>query len=533
MTLKLDIVTTIIGLSILFIIVFLLFLSGTVKNIKIFTNDTMFHIKKWSFISFIILLNTAGCIMVYYLYNLNVILYIILAFKSKDIIMSVILPFTIFIRKMRYKKLSNDISFDDKVENIVAFVPTYNEQPEQIVKTIDSIIKNDIERHYMLSCIIADGVLNDYRDIITNKIKTVTYNYKSWLDTSIDLVIIYGTRDDKDIMLLVKHENVGKRDSILLCNNIFNSSISNMNESMKDMRLRIRDDIKNIFGKSHFDYLFCTDGDTFVESNAILSMVKTIITRKAVACCGVVNVDKSSNKFIWNNLQNFNYLYGQYVRRTFEDMFNQVICLPGCISMFKLNEESTKAVDKFSKIPESCNIIDSCVQYVGTDRRFTSCLVYTNKTAKIVMDTNANAFTVPPYNFQNYISQRKRWCQNMFFNTILNIVGQNISFVTRLFGIIDILRLSLIYFRIFNTVFFIYLLCSQYNNRDIIQYLPFIIILVYPTFSFFIYTIFNKNLRPYFFTLLSGFIINKIFSTFSSSVIFTSMILNIGNKSWK
>jgi chitin synthase len=533
MTITIDIATTIIGVSILFVITCLLLLSGSLKNIRIFTDSTAFHLKKWIFITFILLLNIAGCVMDYYLYDLHVVLYIILVFKSKDLIMSVMLPITILIRKMSFKKLSKELSFDDKVENIVAFIPTYNESPDQIVKTIDSIISNDIERHYVLSCIIADGTINDYTDIISNKMKEAKYNYQSWLGNFIDLTIIYGIRNDKHIMLLVKNENMGKKDSILLCNDIFNYSRSSMNDSMKEMRIKIRDDIENTFGITQFDYLFCTDGDTYVGPNAILSMVKSTVTRKANACCGVVNVDKSSNHIIWNNLQNFNYLYGQYVRRTFEDLFNQILCLPGCISMFKLDEESTNALDKFSNIPESSNVIDSCVQYIGTDRRYTSCLVYTNQNAKIIMDTNANAFTVPPSNFQSYISQRKRWCQNMFFNTILNIVGSNVSFISRLFGVIDVLRLSFIYFRMFNTIFFIYLLCSQYNHRDIMQYLPFIIILVYPSFCFFIYSLFNNYLRPQFFTLFFGFIINKIFILFSSSVIFSSMMFNIGNKSWK
>jgi len=522
-----EIATLSIGLSIILVTIFLFLLVGSYKDRSMFTSQKIFFIKKWFYIIGIVLLNAGFCCLVYYTQNLQVMLYIILILKSKDILMSVMFTFNMFYKAVYVK---NEVC---KVENehnsIIAFVPAYKETIEQVSRTVDSLIENTIGSNYLMICIVSDGV-NDYKDIIDNVLK-VKYNkyYKTWKGNYISNNIYFGTRKNKHILLIDKGENVGKKDSIILVNKIFNH---NVNENQSEFKNEIISDINDLFGIEKFDYMFVTDADTVVDKNVCLSLIDNIQKRNAVASCGIVNVDFSTGNFYWNKLQNFQYLYGQYLRRTSEDLLNQVLCLPGCISMFRLNGIFIEALDNYSKIPNDCDVITSSVQYIGTDRRYTSSLIYTNKNAKIVLDTRCHAYTVPPSNLKSYVSQRRRWCQNMYFNSMVNIIGSNINIVLRFFNFIDCIRLSLIYFRLFNTLYFIYLFVSSYEQHKILEILPYIIISTYPVFCFMIYSLFNSHLRRQWFSLLFVLVFNKLFVLLSSILIFTNMLFNIGNGSW-
>ena len=515
-----------IGTSIILTTLILFLLAGSYKDRLMFTNKKEFFIKKWVYITGIVFLNAGFCCLVYYTQNLQVILYIILILKSKDILMSIIFPFNMLYKSF-YRK--NEVELIEKQNNnIVAFVPAYKETIEQVTKTVDSIIENTIGSNNLLIFIVSDGV-SDYKDIIDD-VLVVKYEkcYKSWKGNIISNNIYFGTRKNTQIILINKSENVGKKDSIILANKLLNYNVS----SDCIVNTEFKKEINDIIGIDKFDYMFVTDADTVLDKNVLMSLIDSIQKRNAIASCGIVNVDFSNGNLYWNKLQNFQYLYGQYLRRTCEDIFNQVLCLPGCISMFKLDNLSSKALDNYSKIPKECDLVTSSVQYVGTDRRYTSSLVYTNETAKIVLDTRCHAYTVPPSNLESYVSQRRRWCQNMYFNSMINVIGPNINIVLRFFNLIDYVRLSLVYFRLFNTLYFIYLLISSYEHVRILEILPFIIISTYPVFCFMIYSLCNSHLRIQWFSLLFTLIFNKVFVFLSSILIFTNMLFNIGSESW-
>merc|ERR1712183_1059353 len=62
-----------------------------------------------------------------------------------------------------------------------------------------------------------------------------------------------------DVVVLVKAENAGKKDSLILMNSIM----------LGEEFTQLRADLLHIFNLSHFDYMFHTDADTLVEENAL------------------------------------------------------------------------------------------------------------------------------------------------------------------------------------------------------------------------------------------------------------------------
>lgn len=519
-----------IGASIFLIATLFTLSVGQFSTKSFFTDSTAFYVKKWLYIMFIFTVNAAMCTLVYYVQDLQVIVYIILALKSKDLLSSIIFVFNMF-----YKHLFTDLSIpkanlSDEIKRVVAFVPVYKETIEQLSRTVDSILNNNIAPHYVLTCIVSDGK-GDYKDIVQNIIVSkMGLYYKNWRGEDVSANVFFGTRNDRHILLIEKDQNFGKKDSIVLANNIFN--YSNNNSLTAHFKQEISTDLLNIFGVNEFDYMFAIDADTTIDNHTISCLIDSIIKRNAIASCGIANVDKSSGNWFWNNLQNFQYLYGQYTRRTTEDLFGQVLCLPGCVSLFKLTPNTIDAQTLYSQIPDATDMVISSVQYVGTDRRYTGSLLYTNSDAKIVMDTRCNAYTIPPQSSQQYLSQRRRWCQNTYFNTMVNIIAPNINPILRVFCLIDYLRLTLVYFRLFNTAYFVYLLASNFHPTAIINLVPYLVVLIYPTLFFFVYCLFNKNLRTQWISLFFSYLLNKIFIMLSNIIIFSVMLFNIGYSSW-
>lgn len=489
-----------------------------------FKKGNLFEFKKWMYIAFVFAFNVAMCTLVYYLQSVKVILYIIVALKSKDLISSVM-----FLPAMIYKYIYNtyNTKISEGIKNIVAFVPVYNESLDQLSRTVDSILQNDVNSNYLLTCVVSDGG-NGYSKIIENVSSSMNgLYYTNWKGDLVFVNIYFGTRKLRHIVLIEKHTNCGKKDSIILANNIFNKT-----NSSNFIKNEVLSHLFSVFGVNEFDCMFTTDADTVLDNNTIVSLLSNMDSNNAMASCGIVRVDKSNGNWFWNNLQDFQYVYGQYMRRSIEDLCNQVLCLPGCVSLYRLNEKTMYGQFLYSEIPNTNNLVVSNVQYVGTDRRFTGSLIYTNPGVKINMDTRCNAYTVPPQSINSYLSQRRRWCQNTYFNTMINIIAPNVNPLLRFFCLIDYLRLSLVYFRIFNTLFFVYLLASQTNSRNILEFLPFIVILSYPVFIFFVFGLFEYKLRKSWFNLLFYYLINKVFIVFSNILVFTSMLLNIGSNSW-
>lgn len=497
------------------------------------TKDNIFYIKKWCLIVFILLINVGGCVLVYYTRNMQVILFIIVVLKLKDIIMSIMFVFNMIYRSImkKYSSLPS-LEISDEIERILAFIPTYDESTEQVIKTLDSVLNSKNGTNYILPVIISDGK-NSYESLLDHVETVKEYMYKSWKLKYVSLKVYFGKRNDKHMIYINKQINLGKKDSIIMIHDLFNYYRTNLSENNIQFRTELQKDILSIYGIDTFDYIFCTDGDTIIDEYAIACLVDTIKTNNSTAVCGIVNVDKSNGVWFWNNIQNLQYLYGQYIRRTNEDLLNQVLCLPGCISLIKVTESFSDILKMYSMLPNEKNLFETSVQTMGTDRRFTSSIVYTTDGAKILQDTRAHAYTVSPKNLSEFCSQRKRWTHNMFFNSILNIFSPNINLLSRLFNLIDVSRMSLIYFRLFNTLYFIYLLGAYNKSQNIINLVPYIILLSYPVVCFLVYSLFNSHLRVQFLWLALFTLINKIFTMFSTIIIFTLMLFNIGNINWK
>lgn len=531
-----QIVALVIGLIIFSFILTIGIIEET-SNVHIIKN-VVFNIKKWFLITAILLLNAGGCALVYYTQNLQVILFIIVVLKSKDIISCVMFVFNMTYRYIvgKYSVKSEDQPrLDEDITKIVAIIPAYKESKAQILSNIRSIINSKCGPHYILPIVVSDGFQN-FSSLISVKQSSTSCTYTSWKEEDVDVDIFYGTIDDHDIVFIDKNRNMGKKDTIILANDIFNFPRRGMPQKTTDFRRSVSNDIFSIFGIKDFDCIFFTDGDTVLDEYALHYLRQTLLQNEAIAVCGIVNVCPSAERnlgtFFWDNLQNFQYMYGQYTKRTNEDLFKQVQCLPGCISMIGIDYSFTEINSVFAKCPDKNDFFQTCVNSIGTDRRLTSSILSKAGGAKILQDTRAHAWTLPPQCWSHFLNQRKRWMHNLYFNTMFNVVCKNVNVFLRFLDFLEILRMNLIYFRLFNSCYFIYLLSVYYTPKDVLQLVPYIVLLSWPAVCFIVYAVFDSHLRRNFFKLFLFLIVNKIFTMCTSFIVFSTMLFNIGIFKW-
>lgn len=346
-----------------------------------------------------------------------------------------------------------------------------------------------------------------------------------------------GFVDDIPTLCIEKIPNAGKKDSLVLCHDLFNYPRANMDAGVKSLREELWTNVlPQLTGNNDFpgfDLVFCTDADSTIHRGALASLANACLADpNAIAACGFVFVEYEPGLewSMWNLYQQFQYCFGQIVRRGAEHFIGKVTCLPGCITMIVVREEMAGAIAKYAKPVTSAPVLRHQVQYLGTDRRLTYSMLSQAPYLHTLFVPEAGSETVAPQSLKHYLSQRRRWGSNAYGNNYFYFAGANMIAITRIGAAIEILRLTMVYFRVFNTALFIKGVITHF---DIIQLLPLIFVSFTPSFWFAFAVIFlNKRLRENWIKLVCGFCINRIISPFMSVTVFSLVARNLGSQVW-
>ena len=125
-------------------------------------------------------------------------------------------------------------------------------------------------------------------------------------------------------------------------------------------------------------------------------------------------------------------------------------CLPGAFTVLRTGAVLANAAEVYARPAADKEAFTRQVQYQGTDRRLTWCLLSQGKHVRTIMETQAYCYTEPPQSLSHYLSQRKRWGSNAFFNSLFTIFGPGQWTVTRLWMVFEVSRTALVYFRLVN-----------------------------------------------------------------------------------
>jgi cellulose synthase/poly-beta-1,6-N-acetylglucosamine synthase-like glycosyltransferase len=209
-------------------------------------------------------------------------------------------------------------------------------------------------------------------------------------------------------------------------------------------------------------------------------------------------------------------------------MWGKVTCLPGCVAMFKVREEMGPAIKLYAKPVTDRALLRHQVQYLGTDRRMTYCTLAQGLNLRTVFVADAISETVAPQTLGHYISQRRRWASNAYFNNYFYLFGPNQLYITRVWAAVDLVRLSMVYYRVANSVLFIYGLVRSFT---IVEIIPLLIVTQTPAVWYLVLVMIREPLlRKRAPKLLLGMCINELISPILSVIIFTRVSLHLGNQ---
>lgn len=146
---------------------------------------------------------------------------------------------------------------------------------------------------------------------------------------------------------------------------------------------------------------------------------------------------------------------------------------------------------------------------------------------RTLFEPDAISETVAPQSIQHYLSQRRRWGSNAYFNNYFYLGGEKMIALTRIAATIEVVRLSMVYYRVLNTALFIKSLVA---HASIMKLIPMLIIGQLPSVWFFVSVLIEKELRMRGHKLILGYCINKMISPFMSVIIFTKVATNLGSQ---
>jgi chitin synthase len=487
-----------------------------------------FRLKRWILLAVLLIINVGMIFVVYLFGNQRAIMAIIIVIKAKDIICAAILPFyygyKLFTRYDKKRPL-----LDGNEKTIVSIIPVYKEKLEEIAYTMDSIVYNSVKKYQMLVVIICDGYIPQVDSLMDTK-KSVESNlkYRSWKDADVECEVVYGYRGRTPLIIIKKSKNMEKKDSLILAYDVFNLPRSNAAPSCISFRTSVINQIELLFRINKYHYIFFTDADSFIQAGSLTNLIDELEYRNATVACGLVMVDFKENcAGFWNIYQNFQYIYGQYIRRNTESIIAKLTCLPGCITMVKINSRLVDVISDYGKPPLRTDLIHTTVQRLGTDRRLTH-LIQVHQLRTCMVDS-AVCYTKPPQNWYRLLTQRRRWGSNAFFNSILNFCSMKIHPLIRISSLFDLVKMSLVFFRLFNIGLFIYQLTVGF---EVISFFVQLLIISYPSLYFFLFSLCKRRCRVILHKLLIGFIINNLLSGLISTGIMATVFYNIGNFSW-
>ncbi|KAF0636198.1 hypothetical protein FPSE5266_02058 [Fusarium pseudograminearum] len=197
--------------------------------------------------------------------------------------------------------------------------------------------------------------------------------------------------------------------------------------------------------------------------------------------------------------------------------------------MMAVRPEMAGAIRKYSEPVTGELVIHHQVQYLGTDRRLTYSMLSQGKHLQTLFVPDAVSETVAPQSLFHYLSQRRRWGSNAYFNKYFYLSGKKMIPITRIAASIEVIRLSLVYYRILNTALFI---TSCVRHITALKLVPMLVVGQLPSLWFFCSILLEPVLRKRGHKLLIGYLMNKCVSPFMSVITFTKVATNLGSQVW-
>jgi len=410
--------------------------------------------------------------------------YILLPFITATVALNVIMVFSIIFRQIRNRLVPEKKVTAESPESLVLLIPCYNETKDELLKSLDSLVAQvDIDQHKRAIMIVCDGKVRgpgmekttaDYllHDILTDRQERryVRSAYLAWDQQPMDIVFQRGTYGGVPYFCIVKQQNQGKRDGLI----VVRSFLYNFN--MREERPKV------IFSSEFFahmtkflleaqfdrvDQLIGMDADTVFDERCIWNLLKESRYPNTVGVCGYVAVDFTEGQWnIWRLYQSAEYTIAQGLRRLHQSIVtHKVSCLPGCCQLLKVCEETCGEevlIEKFGYCPTVKDGLLTQIRATASEDRNHVChMLSARPNAQTRQALGAKAVTDVPHSASVFLSQRRRWTLGATSNDLFLAFAPGVQWFERILAFVNVFTWFLNPFIIASVASFIYAFLSK------------------------------------------------------------------------
>ncbi|GME48652.1 putative glycosyltransferase family 2 protein [Neofusicoccum parvum] len=339
-------------------------------------------------------------------------------------------------------------------------IPCYNETQEELTAALDSLVdQKNIDEHQKVVMIICDGrargkgmekttaqyLLEDILPMDAGSSrKTIEKAYIAWDQQSMDVTVQKGSYRGMPYCCVVKHQNQGKRDSLIVLRSFlykYNIRHERPESIFKPEFFAEMATFLAGAGMDHVDDLIGMDADTVFEDICVSELLKQARLPNTLGVCGLVAVDFKGEKWggLWKLYQTCDYALSQGLRRLHQSIVtNCVTCLPGCCQLFRVCEESCGdhiMLDRFGYHPTPTDDIVKQIRANASEDGNHVCHMlsaYSHAGWKTRQAIRARAFTDVPQSWSVFLSQRRRWSLGTTANELLLIRESGIHWFERI-----------------------------------------------------------------------------------------------------
>ncbi|CAG7566558.1 unnamed protein product [Fusarium equiseti] len=298
-------------------------------------------------------------------------------------------------RTKRIKQVLDDVT----APKVVIVMPCYREEPEVLIKAINSVVDCDYPPACIHVFLSFDG--EDEDDLYLNTIHKLGVQLtRESYPRSID--VKYRSAR----VTISRFPHGGKRH----CQKVTFKLIDRVYEEY----LKRNDNL----------FILFIDSDCILDKVCLQNFVYDMElspgnTREMLAMTGVITSTTKRHSII-TLLQDMEYIHGQLFERTVESGCGSVTCLPGALTMLRFSAFRRMAKYYFVDKTEQCeDLFDFAKCHLGEDRWLTHLfMIGAKKRHQIQMCTSAFCKTEAVQTTRSLIKQRRRWFLGFITNEV-------------------------------------------------------------------------------------------------------------------
>jgi chitin synthase len=342
-------------------------------------------------------------------------------------------------------KRIKEILDESSAPKVVIVMPCYKEEPDVLLKAVDSVVDCD----YPPSCIHVflsfDGEQEDELFLSTIEKLGVPLSLLAY-PKSID--VTYRTAR----ITVSRFRHGGKRHC--------QKNTFKLIDKVYAQYLQRNDDL----------FILFIDSDCILDRVCLQNFVYDMElspgnAKTMLAMTGVITSTTQKNSFL-TVLQDMEYIHGQLFERTVESGCGAVTCLPGALTMLRFSAFRKMAKYYFADKAEQCeDLFDYGKCHLGEDRWLTHLfMIGAKKRYQIQMCTSAFCKTEAVQTYRSLVKQRRRWFLGFITNEACMLTDVRIW---RRYPLLALVRFAQNTIRTTALLFFILILALMTTSKSV------------------------------------------------------------------